>query len=303
MVCRWTVVAVLSFLVVAVSAHEDTHLRASGAKGSGHVVLQSEGTSLSKTSAGVGTSETVQLSRMTRLKMTMHKLLRPLSAAAVITTVALQLSPLPSSMEIKRDQDVKRYDGYPYFSVLAGATQWCLYGSFTSHMTGDRNVLTMVAANSPGVFFGLFYITNFFRFVPAGDVRDSALKRYLSIGAVIMLAELVSCVMLGHGAIFWLGLLGAVGSAQIALSPFKTLPEVMRTSSTRSWPLDLCVWNLIQSLATGGFGLSNDDVWVWAPNLIGVIAAVIQLTLIALFWERKGGPRGTCVKLKASAAC
>merc|ERR1719359_1851266 len=150
--------------------------------------------------------------------------------------------------------------------------------------------------------FGIFYVSNFFRFVPADDARNAGLKRYLSVGLAVLLAELATCAMLGRGAVFWLGLLGAIGSAQIALSPFKTLPEVLRTRSTRSWPLDLCMWNLIQSWFTGSFGLANNDIWVWFPNLVGVIAAIIQLTLIALYWERPCGPRGSCVKLKATTA-
>lgn len=180
---------------------------------------------------------------------------------------------------------MKRYDGYPYFAVLAGATQWCLYGSFAAFMLHDQTVLTMVAANGPGVILGIFYVTTFLRFVPTGDARSSALKRYLSFGCALLAIELAGCVAYGRAAVFWLGLLGAIGSAQIALSPFKTLPEVLHTRSTRSWPIDLCLWNLIQSAATGGFGLANNDAWVWVPNAIGVIAAVIQLTLIAAYWE------------------
>lgn len=296
---RFTLVAVCHCLTAAGSSNADVQLRASGKQPSGHIVLQTEGTDSSSPQFG---TELIQLSAAGRLKMKLHQWLHPLSAAAVITTVALQMSPLPSSLEIKRERDVKRYDGYPYFSVLAGATQWCLYGSYASLCTHDMNFLTMVAANFPGVMLGTFYVTNFFRFVPVEDGRNGALKGYLSIGFGILVAELIAAIVLGHGAVFWFGLLGAVGSAQIALSPFKTLPEVFKTRSTRSWPLDLCLWNLIQSWATGGFGVANDDPWVWVPNLIGVIAAIIQLTLIAVFWERPAGSKGSCVKLKAAAA-
>jgi solute carrier family 50 protein (sugar transporter) len=247
-------------------------------------------------------SELLQVSAASRLTKRLHEWLHPLSAAAVVTTVALQMSPLPSSLEIKKARDVKRFDGYPYFAVLAGATQWCLYGSFASWMTHDMNLLTMVAANGPGVMLGTFYVTNFFRFVPAEDDRNAALKQYLTFGGVLLLLEGLACITLWHGAVFWLGLLGAFGSAQIALSPFKTLPEVLKTRSTRSWPLDLCLWNLIQSWFTGGFGVANSDPWVWVPNLIGVIAAIIQLSIIAMFWERPCGPRGNCIKLKAATS-
>merc|ERR1719352_1291218 len=133
--------------------------------------------------------------------------------------------------------------------------------------------------------FGIFYVSNFFRFVPADDVRNAMLKRYLSFGLVLLLAELAACAVLSHGAVFWLGFLGAIGSAQIALSPFKTLPEVLQTKSTRSWPVDLCVWSFIQSAATGGFGFAIGDPSIWIPNVIGVAAAGVQLTLVAMFRE------------------
>jgi len=305
---RCRLVAV-SCLLVAGAAHTDAQFRGAtvGKASSGQAVLQNEGTDHDHADhAHAAASELVQttaeLSAGTRLKAKLHTWLRPLSAAAVLTTIALQMSPLPSSLEIKRERDVKRYDGYPYFSVLAGATQWCIYGSYAAYTSKDMNFLTMVAANGPGVLLGSFYITNFFRYVPVEDGRNAALKRYLTIGATLVLGEVACCVVYGAGAVFWLGLLGSIGSAQIAISPFKTLPEVLRTRSTRSWPLDLCMWNLIQSWFTGGFGLANNDIWVWMPNLIGVIAAIIQLSLVTMFWERKFGPRGVSVKLKASAA-
>lgn len=319
----FTLVAVFSCLWVAGAVHEDTRLRASSSQRSfGHASLKNdsnekntgieigkEGVVVAKAEellakkadkAGAGLLQT-EASTVSRIQSKMHQWLHTLSASAVVTTVALQMSPLPSSLEIKRERDIKRYDGYPYFAVLAGATQWCIYGSFAAFTSHDMNFLTMVAANGPGVFLGTFYCTNFFRFVPYDDPRNAALKRYLSIGAGLVLAQLLGCCFFGRSAVFWLGLLGAIGSAQIAVSPFKTLPEVIRTRSTRSWPLDLCMWNMIQSWCTGGFGFANNDPWVWVPNAIGVIAAFIQLAFIVLFWERAGA-RATSVKLKAAAA-
>jgi len=304
---RGVAIAVLSCYFVAAAAHADVRLNGPSAEAPhGHAALQVDGPrNQGKASKPWHPGEFLQLSMKTltnRLETTLHQWLHPLSAAAVITTIALQLSPLPSSMEIQRDRDVKRYDGYPYFAVLAGASQWCLYGSYAAWQAHDANFLTMVAANGPGVLLGMFYITNFFRFVPTEDVRNMQLQRYLTFAGVLVLMELACCIVLGHGAVFWLGLLGAIGSAQIALSPFKTLPEVLRTRSTRSWPLDLCFWNLIQSLFTGGFGLANSDLWVFVPNLIGVIAALFQMALIVSFWERSRGCHATPVKWKGTMA-
>jgi len=229
----------------------------------------------------------------TSIQQKLHEYLQPLSGAAVVTTIALQLSPLPSTLEIRRDSSVKRYDGYPYFSVLAGASQWCIYGAFSAWKLHDKTVLTMVAANGPGVVLGLFYIWSYFQYVPAEDSRRQSLKRYLQIGCVLLCGELGLCHLFGRSAIFVLGLLGSVGSAQIALSPFKTLPEVLRTRSTRSWPFDLCLWNFIQSLATGGFGMANSDPWVWVPNVIGVLAAIVQLTLIVVYASASGAAQSS----------
>lgn len=219
----------------------------------------------------------------TNVQEKLHEYLRPLSGAAVMTTVALQLSPLPSTLEIRRDKSVKRYDGYPYFSVLAGASQWCIYGTFSAWQLKDATFLTMVAANGPGVLMGVFYISSYFQYVPAEDTRRASLKSYLRLALAFLVAQIVVFSLFRSSARLLLGLLGSIGSAQIALSPFKTLPEVLSTRSTKSWPLDLCLWNFIQSMATGGFGLANNDAWVWVPNVIGVAAAVVQLTLIVAF--------------------
>jgi len=240
----------------------------------------------------------VLLNTSSRIHQKLHEYLHPLSGAAVVTTVALQLSPLPSTLEIRKEKNVKRYDGYPYFAVLAGASQWCLYGAFAAMSLNNANFLTMVAANGPGVVMGLFYISTYFSFVQKDDARSTALKRFLAVGCTLFVTELLACCALRGKAVFWLGLLGAVGSAQIALSPFGTLPEVLRTRSTQSWPLDLCFWNLIQSLATGGFGLANSDPWVWMPNAIGVLAAVAQFALIAAFRPRAASGLGKAKIIK-----
>lgn len=241
----------------------------------------------------------MMLNTSSRVHHTLHEYIHPLSGAAVVSTVALQLSPLPSTLEIRREKNVKRYDGYPYFAVLAGASQWCLYGAFAAMTLKNANFLTMVAANGPGVAMGLFYIASYFRFVPKDDARNVALKWYLVVGCTLFFSELILCHVLRGAAVFWLGLLGAVGSAQIALSPFRTLPEVLTTRSTRSWPLELCFWNFIQSMATGCFGLANSDPWVWVPNAIGVIAAVTQFWLIAAFRSRAAsGPDIISIKAK-----
>jgi len=287
----WCQVAVFCVLSSdAAFAGSAAHLRADTA-------LHADQTSENENSQGKSSSHFARAQMMliestTKFKQKLHEYLHPLSGAAVVTTIALQLSPLPSTLEIRGAGSVKRYDGYPYFSVIAGATQWCLYGSFAAIMLNNMTLFTMVAANGPGVILGLFYVSTYLRFVPPGDARSAALKRYLMFGCGLLVSELIGCALFGVSAVFWLGLLGAIGSAQIALSPFKTLPEVLNTRSTRSWPLDLCMWNLIQSAATGGFGLANNDAWVWMANAVGVIAAVIQLSLIAAYWEGSAGTTG-----------
>mmetsp|Transcript_127056 Transcript_127056/g.247597 ORF Transcript_127056/g.247597 Transcript_127056/m.247597 type:complete len:308 (-) Transcript_127056:128-1051(-) len=297
---RWGRATVLSVLLnVIVVTSETTHFRTTETRL--HVDNNGvfEEPHVEKKHRTLGWMRFMLLKTSSRIHEKLHEYIHPLSGAAVVTTVALQLSPLPSTLEIRRDKNVKRYDGYPYFAVLAGASQWCLYGAFAAMKLKDANFLTMVAANGPGVMMGSFYISSYFRFVPKDDARSVALKWYLAVGCTLFFSELIACHVLGKTAVFWLGLLGAVGSAQIALSPFGTLPEVLSTRSTRSWPLDLCFWNFIQSMATGCFGLANSDPWVWVPNAIGVIAAVIQLSLIAAFRSpAASGPDIISIKAK-----
>merc|ERR1719161_1717105 len=119
----------------------------------------------------------------------LHKWWHTLSVAAISTTVALQLSPMPSCLEIFRGGDVKRYDGYPYFAVLAGATQWCIYGSAAAIVSGHSSFYTMFAANAPGVIFGVFYVIVFRRTADSKDVRRAALDRYLLLGLAVLLCE------------------------------------------------------------------------------------------------------------------
>lgn len=236
-------------------------------------------------SSGSSSGSSENTNALLRIKQKLSPWLHHLQVSAVVTTVALQGSPMRSSLEIRRDADIKRYDGYPYFTVLAGALQWCIYGSTSAIFLKDSSFWTMVFANGPGIFLGIFYVCVFKRHCPKDDIRGPALDRYLMIGLCIMLAEAAAFIVFDKVAITWFGVLGAIGSAQIALSPFKTLPEVLRTKSTKSWPFDLCLWSFIQSTATGGFGFAIADPSIWVPNVIGVIAAGIQLILVAMYRE------------------
>lgn len=246
------------------------------------IMPSSNDESLAQTSSIAGTSYT---NTLLKIKKHLAPWLHHLQVSAVVTTVALQGSGLRSVLEIRKDRDIKRYDGYPYFTVLAGALQWCIYGSTSAIFLNDASFWTMVFANGPGIFLGIFYIVVFKRHCPKDDVRSPALDRYLMIGLCIVLGEVAAFIIFYKTAITWFGVLGAIGSAQIALSPFKTLPEVLKTKSTRSWPVDLCVWSFIQSTATGGFGFAIADPSIWVPNVIGVIAAGIQLALVAIYRE------------------
>jgi len=286
----WFLRAMASVLVLELMIAEASHVHGQSSLG---VDPQGKQVAPSASSRQFERVEFGLLSVSSSIQQKLHEYLRPLSGAAVATTIALQLSPLPSTLEIRKDKSVKRYDGYPYFSVLAGASLWCIYGAFSAWVLHDRTLLTMVAANGPGVVMGLFYIWSYFQYVPAEDPRRLSLIRYLQFGCILLCCEFAMCWLLGRSAVFMLGLLGSVGSAQIALSPFKTLPEVLHTRSTRSWPLDLCLWNFIQSMATGGFGLANSDPWVWVPNVIGVLAAIVQLTLIVMY-APAGGAAQPC---------
>lgn len=227
--------------------------------------------------------------------------LSPLKLAAIVTTVILQLSGLRTILEIQRDRDVKRYDPYPFFAILAGATQWCLYGVAAAMATGDWTHITMDEANGPGLCFGVFYVTIFFRYCPQNDARRAALRNYLCVGAFLLCVQAIAYYMIRERAVWYLGLLGAVGSAQIAMSPLKTLPEVIRSQSTRSWPFDLCLMNFVQSAATGSFGLASSDAWVWMPNAVGLFCGAFQLVLCAAFSPRLTQLRSGSAKDSANA--
>lgn len=222
------------------------------------------------------------------VKSALHLWLTPLRITAVALTVMLQMSPMRSVCEMHLRKDVLRYDGYPFFTVLAGATQWTLYGAAAAWATRDTTYYTMIESNGPGVILGLFYICVYCKYVKVGDERRGNMRRYLSAGFSVLVVEIVSLFVWHRKAVFWFGFVGAIGSVQIGAAPFCTIREVIETRSTACWPTDLISICFVQSAVTAVFGFCISDSWIWVPNVFGFVAASTQLAFIA--WAAAGQP-------------
>lgn len=206
--------------------------------------------------------------------------LRPLRVLCIFLTVLLQLSPLRPVLEIRNKGDALQYDGFPFFIMLAGSLQWCMYGAAATVMSHNWNLFTLVESNGPGVVFGLFYVTMYCHCVRAGDARRGAMIRYIFIGGSILLLECLWLAASRRNAIPWIGFLATVLGLLLSIAPLKTLPEVLRTKSTAGWPTDLIVMCFIQSAVMVAFAWCIHDLWIMLPNIFGTIAAGLQLLVI-----------------------
>jgi hypothetical protein len=67
------------------------------------------------------------------------------------------------------------------------------------------------------------------------------------------------------------------------LSPLATLALVLKTRSSASLTLPLCVMNIVNGSLWMTYGLVLSDPFVWVPNAIGAVLGVIQTSLCLAF--------------------
>jgi hypothetical protein len=69
-------------------------------------------------------------------------------------------------------------------------------------------------------------------------------------------------------------------------APLSTLSEVMRTRSSASLYGPLTLAQISNCTLWSVYGVAIGDIWVSAPNIIGLVLGLVQATLIAVFPSR-----------------
>jgi len=154
--------------------------------------------------------------------------------------------------------------------MLVGGFLWGIYGRLTNDMT-------LMLPNVTTIGFACYYLVMFARY---RHPQTSLSLHVLAAFVVIITVISATSVLPVEDAIDMIGEVGCVQQVVMFTGPLAVIKTVMRdrnTSSMSAWFtvatfLSCSVWTLYGAAIT-------HDVYIWGPNVLGLVAAGAQLFL------------------------
>ena len=209
--------------------------------------------------AALGVTTTAKLPP---LVVTFLKFAPPIAAQVVF------LSHLSSMKQFAINGTTGDVSCIPHAAMCANGALWVVYGV----LKGD---MTIVVPNMSGFFFGAHYVYTFAKFVPP---KFSMSQYYGGIAAMIETVLGMAITLETSLALDAIGLTGCAVVAVMFGGPLGSIKTVLRDKNTTSLPVPFTVAAFINCLCWVSYGsLVIDDIYVWGPNLAGLLASTTQL--------------------------
>lgn len=194
----------------------------------------------------------------------------------VAAAFCLFLSPVPTCRRICNERSILAFSILPYLAQFVESSWWALWAL----AAGDR--FEMLLNNVIGASFMLSYVFVFAFFVQ----RERRVSTYGQIAVALLL---VGCAMLV--AVFVENPDTIFGVSAVTLncikyaSPLSVTRQVIKTKSVEFMPLPLTLASLACGVFWGGHGVLLMDAYIWAPNLVGVLFATVQVLLYVWYGQ------------------
>ncbi|XP_021773915.1 bidirectional sugar transporter SWEET2-like isoform X1 [Chenopodium quinoa] len=217
---------------------------------------------------------------VTSLSVVAYSVLKDAAGVAGnIFAFGLFVSPIPTFRRIIRNGSTEEFSGLPYIYTLLNCMICAWYGS--PFVSIDNILITTV--NSTGAIFQLVYISLFIAY--AERVRKMKMLGLLS-AVVVSYAILVTLslrVFDFNSRQIFVGFLSCASLISMFASPLFIIRLVIRTKSVEYMPFYLSLSSFLMSMSFFTYGMLNWDAFIYVPNGIGALLAIIQLGLYAYY--------------------
>ncbi|KAF2915336.1 hypothetical protein DAI22_09g023700 [Oryza sativa Japonica Group] len=180
-----------------------------------------------------------------------------------IISFGLFLSPVPTFYRIIKNKDVQDFKADPYLATLLNCMLWVFYGLPIVH----PNSILVVTINGIGLVIEAVYLTIFFLF---SDKKNKKKMGVVLATEALFMAAVVLGVLLGahthQRRSLIVGILCVIFGTIMYSSPLTIM-----TSSTAS--------------AGPSYALIRLDIFITIPNGLGVLFALMQLILYAIYYR------------------
>ncbi|XP_047081088.1 bidirectional sugar transporter SWEET4-like [Lolium rigidum] len=199
-----------------------------------------------------------------------------------VTAVVLFLSPVPTFYGIWKNKTVEEYSAVPYLATLLNCMMWLLYGlpAVTPH-----NML-IITINVIGITIELQYIALFVAYSVGAARRRVLLILVAEVAFVSIVAALVLNLTHTHThRSMVVGIMCVIFEAAVYAAPLSVMKMVIQTKSVEYMPLFLSLASLGCGISWTAYALIKFDLYITIPNVLGVIFAVGQVILYAIYYK------------------
>ncbi|KNE58414.1 hypothetical protein AMAG_03987 [Allomyces macrogynus ATCC 38327] len=197
----------------------------------------------------------------------------------VLTAILVTVAPVKEVLRFRKRQALGNLNPTPYAFIFGNALIWIGYGQFVK----DPFVVT---PNLLGCVCGAWFTHSAYLYATP---RQRWHLDVISLGLlfVVMMSTSVAVLALDYAS--GRQLLGIVSIIILALfysSPLTAFAHVVRTKNAAIFSLPLAAACLVNGALWTVYGVVLADWFIWGPNLLGAIVAVMQIVCRIVFGAR-----------------
>ncbi|AQK69747.1 Bidirectional sugar transporter SWEET4-like [Zea mays] len=198
------------------------------------------------------------------------------------TALVLFLSPVPTFIRIWKKGSVEQYSPIPYVATLLNCMMWVLYGLPAVH----PHSMLVITINGTGMAIQLTYVALFLLYSVGAARRKVVLLLAAEVGFVGAVAALVLSLAHTHERrSMVVGILCVLFGTGMYAAPLSVMKMVIQTKSVEYMPLFLSLASLVNGICWTAYALIRFDLYITIPNGLGVLFAVAQLVLYAIYYK------------------
>ncbi|KAJ8576303.1 hypothetical protein ON010_g2912 [Phytophthora cinnamomi] len=205
--------------------------------------------------------------------------------AATMSSVALCLSPYPDFRRIHAQKSTGEVRILPVLMLCCNCVLWGLYGLISG------SYFPVMSINIFGTLTTVTFASVFYRWS-----TDRATLNKMAAGTGLGLLAVVAFTILAKTGAIPVStdqLVEILGYCAVAINiclyaaPLQTMKLVVRTKSSASLPITMCVVNLFNGALWCVYAILKGDMFVLTPNSLGVAMCVVQVTLGVKYRPKK----------------
>ncbi|CAL5022372.1 unnamed protein product [Urochloa decumbens] len=198
------------------------------------------------------------------------------------TALVLFLSPVPTFIRIWKKGSVEQYSPVPYVATLLNCMMWVMYGLPLVH----PHSMLVITINGTGMAIELTYVAIFLLYSSGAARRKVLLLVATEIAFVGAVAALVLTLAHTHERRSMIvGILCVLFCIGMYAAPLSVMKMVIQTKSVEYMPLFLSLASLANGICWTAYALIRFDLYITIPNGLGVLFAVAQLILYAIYYK------------------